>query len=93
MYRRRLATSFVPREFDAWQRASAAAAPPCLAARTLTAGRILTVALAWAQGSSALEGYRGTLWKLVPATGAISEHPVLAYDPPPAIDREARGRV
>jgi hypothetical protein len=59
----------------------------------LTTSRILTLALAWAQGSASLTEYRSTLWKLVPATGTISEHPVLAYDPPPAIDREARPRV
>ncbi|GAA1456735.1 hypothetical protein NE857_18015 [Nocardiopsis exhalans] len=93
VYRRRLAASFVPRELDTWRRAAVACAPPSAAAHTLMTGRLLTLALAWAQGADALEGYRGTLWKLVPATGTISEHPVLAYDPPPSIDLGARRRV
>jgi hypothetical protein len=93
VYRRRLAASFVPRELDTWRRAAVAAAPPSAAAHTLMTSRLLTLALAWAQGSKALGSYRGTLWKLVPATGAISEHPVLAYDPPSPVDRGARRRV
>ncbi|PDP87351.1 hypothetical protein CQJ94_12815 [Glycomyces fuscus] len=93
VYRRRLAASFVPRELDAWRHAAAAAAPPSAAAHVLMTGRLLTLALAWAQGSEALGSYRGTLWKLVPATGTISEHPVLAYDPPPPVDRGARRRT
>ncbi|MDA0565225.1 hypothetical protein LG943_12990 [Streptomonospora sp. S1-112] len=84
--RRRLAASTVPRELDAWQRAAAGSAEELpTAARTLVAARILTVALAWAQRADTLETYRGTLWKLVAATGTLSEHPVLAYDPPPAL--------
>ncbi|WP_116246826.1 hypothetical protein [Nocardiopsis sp. FIRDI 009] len=93
VYRRRLAASLVPRELDAWRRAAAAAAPPSPAAHTLLTSRLLTLALAWAQDSDTLEGYRSTLWKLVPATGTVSEHPILAYDPPSAIDRGARQRV
>ncbi|MBV2364170.1 hypothetical protein ACFPZ0_00185 [Streptomonospora nanhaiensis] len=88
--RRRLAASPVPRQLDAWQRAAAGPRdelPP--AARTLLAGRILTVALAWAQQADTLEGYRNTLWRLVASTGTLSEHPVLAYDPPPALDGAA----
>ncbi|GAB3213654.1 hypothetical protein ACQEU5_19585 [Marinactinospora thermotolerans] len=92
VYRRRLAASPTPREFDAWQRAAGTTTAPSPAARTLLTGRVLTVALAWAQGTAALEGYRTTLWKLVPATGTISEHPVLAYDAPHPIDREAGRR-
>ncbi|MCY9783921.1 hypothetical protein KIK06_08450 [Nocardiopsis sp. EMB25] len=93
VYRRRLAASLVPRELDTWRRAAVADAPPSPAARMLLTSRLLTLALAWAQDSEALQGYRGTLWKLVPATGTISEHPVLAYDPPSALDRQARQRV
>ncbi|WP_304454809.1 hypothetical protein [Nocardiopsis sp. YSL2] len=93
VYRRRLAASFVPRELDTWRRAAVADTPPSPAARTLLTSRLLTMALAWAQESDTLEHHRGTLWKLVPATGTVSEHPVLSYDPPPAIDRGARERV
>ncbi|WP_017627594.1 hypothetical protein [Nocardiopsis chromatogenes] len=91
--RRRLAASPVPGELDAWQRGAAASPhasdPLPSAACTLLTGRVLTVALAWAQQAEALEGYRGTLFKLVAATGALSEHPVLGYDAPPAIDGAA----
>ncbi|MGW5877227.1 hypothetical protein ACWFMI_11855 [Nocardiopsis terrae] len=93
VYRRRLAASFVPRELDTWRHAAVAAEPPSAAAQVLVTGRLLTLALAWAQGSDALVGYRGTLWKLVAATGTISEHPVLAYDPPSSVDRGARRRT
>ncbi len=93
VYRRRLAASFVPRELDTWRRAAVAAAPASAAAHMLMTSRLLTLALAWAQGSDALGGHRTTLWKLVPATGTISEHPVLAYDPPSSIDRGACRRV
>ncbi|MFV2195021.1 hypothetical protein [Nocardiopsis sp. LOL_012] len=91
--RRRLAASPTPRETDAWRRAAAPDAPPSPAARTLLVGRLLTVALTWAREDTALEGYRTTLWKLVPASGAVSEHTVLAYDPPPPLDRAARRRA
>ncbi|MBB6174915.1 hypothetical protein HNR23_004975 [Nocardiopsis mwathae] len=85
--RRRLAASPVPRELDAWQRATAASPEELsFAARTLLTGRMLTVALAWAQQADTLAGYRSTLWKLVATTGTLSEHPVLAYDAPPVID-------
>ncbi|MEV2277382.1 hypothetical protein AB0I72_17530 [Nocardiopsis sp. NPDC049922] len=93
VYRRRLAASSVPHELDAWRRAAVADAPPSPAAHMLLTSRLLTLALAWAQESDTLEGYRSTLWKLVPATGTVSEHPLLAYDPPSAIDRGARQRV
>ncbi|MDA2811904.1 hypothetical protein O4J56_14770 [Nocardiopsis sp. RSe5-2] len=87
--RRRLAASPVPGELDAWQRGAAASprAPEPLspAASTLLTGRMLTVALAWAQRSDTLEGYRSMLFMFVAATGALSEHPVLAYDAPSAI--------
>ncbi|MDA2806058.1 hypothetical protein [Nocardiopsis suaedae] len=91
--RRRLAASPVPGDLDAWQRGAAASSdapePLSSAASTLLAGRMLTVALAWAQRTDALEGYRGTLFKFVSANGALTEHPVLAYDAPPAIDGAA----
>ncbi|NYH54828.1 hypothetical protein HNR06_004417 [Nocardiopsis arvandica] len=93
VYRRRLAASFAPRELDTWRRAAVAAAPASAAAHTLVVSRLLTLALAWAQESDVLEGYRTTLWKLVTATGTVSEHPVLAYDPPSSVDRGARRRV
>mgnify|MGYP001198471805 CR=1 FL=1 len=87
--RRRLAASPVPGELDAWQRGAAASSrapePLSPAASVLLTSRMLTVALAWAQQTDTLEGFRGTLFKFVAATGALSEHPVLAYDAPPAI--------
>ncbi|GAB3474497.1 hypothetical protein [Nocardiopsis coralliicola] len=80
--RRRLAASPAPEAMDTWRRAAAAAPPLSGAAHLLLTARILTVALAWARDEDGLEAYRRTLWKLVPATGAITEHTVLAYDPP-----------
>lgn len=90
--RRRLAASLLPREFDAWQRAAVAARETLPStARCLLVSRVLTVILAWAQDSHAIRSYRTTLWKLVPATGTISEHPVLAY-PQPAVAVDRGGR-
>lgn len=81
--RRRVAASLVPDELEAWQRAgSTDAAPLPSGARILLVGRILAVALAWAQQTDMLLDYRRTLWKFASATGTLSEHPVLAYPPP-----------
>ncbi|PXY25826.1 hypothetical protein BAY59_19805 [Prauserella coralliicola] len=81
--RRRLAASLVPGQLAAWQRAAPADGRPIpSSARTFLVGRILAVALAWAQETALLEEYRQTLWTFVPATGTVSEHPVLGYAPP-----------
>ncbi|MBB4932795.1 hypothetical protein F4561_003615 [Lipingzhangella halophila] len=81
--KRRLAASPVPRELAAWQR-SATHAPPELtaAARTLLIGRMLTVALAWAQESDDLTRFRSSLWKYVSASATATEHTVLGYPEP-----------
>lgn len=97
--RRRRAASQAPRELLSWQGAAGVAGragtaePMSPAESTLLLGRLLTVALAWAQDSGTLGAYRATLWKLVPATGTISEHTVLSYEEPPAIDRGADRRA
>ncbi|OLT47604.1 hypothetical protein BJF85_15475 [Saccharomonospora sp. CUA-673] len=87
--RRRLAAALVPGPLRTWQHATVETRPMSSGARMLTVGRILTVALAWAQDREATAGdtatvdvYRRTLWKFVPATGVVSEHPVLGYAPP-----------
>ncbi|WP_210407097.1 hypothetical protein [Prauserella flavalba] len=81
--RRRLAASLVPGQLAAWQRAAPADGRPMpSSARIFLVGRILAVSLAWAQETALLEEYRQTLWKFVPATGTVSEHPVLGYAPP-----------
>jgi hypothetical protein len=49
---------------------------------TLVTARVLTMSLAWAQDDEALPRLRTTLWKLVPALGRVTEHPVLAYPAP-----------
>ncbi|OQO94962.1 hypothetical protein B1813_02535 [Saccharomonospora piscinae] len=82
--RRRLAASPVPREFEAWQNAAAESGPLPWTARSLLVSRVLAVLLAWAHGPDTVRSYRTTLWKFVPATATISEHPILAY-PPPAV--------
>ncbi|MFD0802624.1 hypothetical protein ACFQZU_15035, partial [Streptomonospora algeriensis] len=70
-------------ELAAWQR-SASHAPPALpaAARILLLGRILTVALAWAQETDELARFRTTLWKYVSASATATEHTVLGYPEP-----------
>ncbi|GAA4912692.1 hypothetical protein [Streptomonospora salina] len=88
--KRRLAASPVPRELAAWQR-SATRAPPALpaAARTLLIGRMLTVALAWAQETDELTRFRTSLWKYVSASATATEHTVLGYPEPHAPGCEA----
>lgn len=82
--RRRVAASLVPDEVDAWQRNVADAGTPIdAAASALAVARVLQILLAWAQGSDALESFRRTLWKLVPATGTVTEHTVVAYPEAP----------
>ncbi|KIH99554.1 hypothetical protein LP52_06660 [Streptomonospora alba] len=88
--KRRLAASPVARELAAWQR-SASHAPPALpaAARTLLIGRMLTVALAWAQETDELARFRTSLWKYVSASATATEHTVLGYPEPFAPGCEA----
>ncbi|GAA1530839.1 MAG: hypothetical protein ACTMKZ_00665 [Brevibacterium aurantiacum] len=91
--RRRLAASLVPEELAAWQAAAPTSnAPLPVAARAWCVARILSVAAAWAQDTPEVERYRRTLWKLVPATGTKSEHPVIAYPTPYAPDARATRR-
>ncbi|XKH54528.1 hypothetical protein LG293_12245 [Citricoccus nitrophenolicus] len=91
--RRRLAASLVPQELAAWQAAApSSTAPLPVAARAWFVARILSVAAAWAQDAPEVGYYRQTLWKLVPATGITSEHPVIAYPPPYVPDAGATRR-
>ncbi|WZH36880.1 MAG: hypothetical protein PIR02_19355 [Microbacterium enclense] len=87
--RRRIAASTVPGALDAWQLQGPAADQPMDSASvTLVTARVLTMTLAWAQDDEALSRLRTTLWKLVPALGRVTEHPVLAYPAPhPGVGR------
>lgn len=81
---RRLAASSAPASSEAWQHAGPPAAVPVDdATRVLALARTLHVILAWAQGGAELDRLRTTLWKLVPATGAVSEHTVLPFPAAP----------
>lgn len=81
--RRRIAASTVPDALDAWQGHGPAADQPVDSASvTLVAARVLTMTLSWARDDEALPRLRTTLWKLVPALGRVTEHPVLAYPAP-----------
>lgn len=80
--RRRLAATPTPGLFTTWHDAVAPAEPLTTAAQVLVSARLLTTALAWAQTEQTLGRLRSTLWKLVPATGQISEHTVIGYDAP-----------
>lgn len=80
--RRRLAAHPTPSLLARWQEVVAHAEPLTLSAGALLTGRLLTVALAWAESGEATGPLRSTLWKFVPATGRISEHTVLGYDAP-----------
>lgn len=78
--RRRIAASTAPAALEAWlHHAPAAEAPWDAASRAIVVGRLVQMIAAWARGGEALEELRTRLWKLVPATGAVSEHTVLAY--------------
>lgn len=82
--RRRVAASLSPLEVDAWQRSTTApTAPLDTATCALAVARLLQMLLSWAQSSEALPALRRTLWKFVPATGAVTEHTVLAYPEAP----------
>ncbi|MGH3688919.1 MAG: hypothetical protein ACRDT7_02070 [Microbacterium sp.] len=81
---RRVAASSAPASTEAWQQAG----PPSIdpvddAARALALARLLHVILAWAQDDAELDRLRTTLWKLVPATGSVSEHTVLPFPAAP----------
>lgn len=80
--RRRLAAHPTPRLLARWRDADAPAEPLTIAVRTLLAGRLLRVALAWAEAGEDTGPLRSTLWQFVPATGRITEHTVLGYDTP-----------
>lgn len=78
--RRRLAAS--PAPMYATLRPTVPAPPLDVVSQTLVAARLLTVALAWASNSRTLASYRRTLWKYIPATGSVSEHPVFGFPEP-----------
>ncbi|MFF5625558.1 hypothetical protein [Microbacterium sp. LWH10-1.2] len=81
---RRAAASSAPTATEAWHRAAPpASAPVDDATRVLVLGRLLQIAAAWAQDGPSLDRLRTTLWKLVPALGAVTEHTVLAYPAAP----------
>ncbi|KNY05269.1 hypothetical protein [Microbacterium sp. GCS4] len=81
--RRRVAASTAPGALDAWQRSGPASDRPLDSPTVaLVTARVLTVALAWAQDDDTLPRLRTTLWKLVPALGRVTEHPVIAYPAP-----------
>lgn len=81
---RRMAASSAPASIEAWQRS----APPAdviidEAARVLVLARLLHMILTWARGDAELDRLRTTLWKLVQATGSVSEHTVLSFPAAP----------
>lgn len=81
--RRRLAASIAPGPFAVWHAAEPQQTGPLQPAATLlVSARLLTVAVAWARGGAEVDEYRRTLWKLVPATGQVTQHTVLGYDAP-----------
>ncbi|APE09228.1 hypothetical protein NXT08_02035 [Rhodococcus pyridinivorans] len=81
--RRRIAASLTPTAMTEWiHNAPGATTVPDTYARAMTVSKVLTVALAWAQQAPTLTHHRHTLWKLVPATGRTTEHPILGYEPP-----------
>lgn len=80
--RRRIAASNAPAALEAWHGHGPASDQPIDSATvTLVTSRVLTMILAWAHDHE-LAGLRTTLWKLVPALGRVTEHPVLAYPVP-----------
>ncbi|MFB4354277.1 hypothetical protein RAC69_14085 [Microbacterium sp. LS_15] len=86
--RRRVAASTAPGAVEAWHGHGPASEHPLDAPTVaLVTARVLTMTLAWAQDAPALADLRTTLWKLVPALGRVTEHPVLAY---PAAHPRAR---
>ncbi|WP_435748859.1 hypothetical protein [Microbacterium sp. PMB16] len=81
---RRVAASSAPASAEAWQQTGPPAAAPLDDATTvLVLARLLHVIHAWAQGDAELDRLRTTLWKLVPATGSVSEHTVLPFPAAP----------
>lgn len=81
---RRLAASSAPASAEVWQQSGpAAAAPVDEASSVLVLARLLHVILTWARADVDLDRLRTTLWKLVPSTGAISEHTVLSVPAAP----------
>lgn len=81
--RRRVAAGTAPAALTAWHEHGPASDQPLDAATVaLVTSRVLTLAVAWAQDDDALPRLRTTLWKLVPALGRTTEHPVLAYPAP-----------
>lgn len=81
---RRVAASSASASAEAWQQTGLpAVAAVDDATRTLALARSLHVILSWAQDGAELDRLRTTLWKLVPATGAVSEHTVLPFPAAP----------
>ncbi|PRA82460.1 hypothetical protein [Microbacterium sp. MYb66] len=81
---RRVAASSAPASTEAWQQAGPLTPGPVDGAtRVLVLARLLHVILAWAQGGAELDRLRTTLWKVVPASGSVSEHTVLPFPAAP----------
>ena len=81
--RRRIAAGTAPGALEAWHGFGPASDHPLDSPTVaLVTARVLTMALAWAQGDATLPRLRTTLWKLVPALGLVTEHPVIAYPTP-----------
>lgn len=81
---RRVAASSATASTEAWQQAGPTAATPVDgASRVLVLARLLHVIVAWAQDDEDVDHLRTTLWKLVPATGSVSEHTVLPFPAAP----------
>lgn len=86
--RRRLAASQTPGSLSLWRdQAPPPSTPEPATARILVVARLLSIALAWAQGAEEVANYRRTLWKLVSPTGTVSTHTVLGYQAPHRPDR------
>ncbi|WP_217178784.1 hypothetical protein [Streptomyces sp. AC495_CC817] len=82
---RRIAASSAPSAAEEWHRsAPRAGGSPDAATTVLAVARLLHTIVAWAQDDPALDRLRTTLWKLVPATGVITEHTVLPVPAAPA---------
>ena len=82
---RRAAASSAPASAEAWQsEAPSAQVPVDDATRVLVVARLVHTVLAWVHEDPSRERLRTTLWKLVPATGIVSEHTVLPFPAAPA---------
>lgn len=81
--RRRIAASTAPAALDAWHRSGPASDLPLDSPTVaLVTARVLAIAVAWAQDDDTLPRLRTMLWKLVPALGRVTEHPVIVYPAP-----------